>query len=672
MAVANPLIAPPYCPCLPGQVAPNDNNEPSRSDSADVAVDIANLAAGMVDVFESPHDTVPLHSPFYVKRSPVEEQASTALAQPGGLVRLRAAAGMGKASLLLRVVAFAKTQNFRVVHIDSQSVDPRCCEDGDRFLRWLCCAIAHQLKLENELDQYWDDDVGSRLSCTAYLDEYILESVDSPVLLIFSDVDGLLEYSQIAHIVFPLLRFWHEQAKYTENFLKLRILLSGATESYVELDVNQSPFNVGLTLQLAPFTLDQVHDLAMRHNLDWQRSQQSHQLTALTGGHPYLVRIALDYFSHQNIGLEPSPIPSPHTDHWQESSVLTAQAITPEPSPEATQTLAEMLIQVGIYDKHLRGHYATLQQYPELLEIMKKLVMISPQAGLDILSIHSHHLHNLGLVTIKGDRVFPACDLYRYYFQQQFQLDEETESASSPQHGGIGDSIDDLSDSMAKDLGESIASPQSTLLAELEAENRHLRALVHQDDLTKISNRRYFDKMLTSLWQQVSSQGEPLALILIDIDHFKQYNDTYGHQQGDRCLHAVAQALQAVVNNTGINRSSSHATNTTPLKRHLADPILPVVARYGGEEFAIILPYYTPLQAQAVSDSVHGAIRQLNIEHRTSSVSSRQVTVSMGIASMLPVASYNPSVLVMAADDALYQAKHGGRDRTTVYIPQRR
>ena len=623
----------------------------------------------MADVFESPHDTVPLQSPFYVNRSPIEEQACTALAQPGGLVRIRAAEGMGKASMLLRIVAFAKAQDFHVVHLDPYSLDQRCCEDGDRFLRWLCCAMTYQLKLTSKLDQYWDDGVGSKLSCTAYLDEYVLAEVESPVVLIFSDVDELLNYPEVAQTLFPMLRFWHEQAKYTDNFRHLRILLSEATESYVQLDVNQSPFNVGLTFQLAPFTTEQVHDLALRYGLDWQLSSHSHLLTTLTGGHPYLVRIALDYFRHQQQSL----VLCQQDEGFVDSDPLVSEVWACEPSAETIREVTERLLRVGIYDKHLRGHYATLQKYPELADIMKTLVMLPPGIGLDILSIHSHHLHNLGLVTIQGDRVFPACDLYRHYFRQQFQLDDEGFTLSPPDPAlqcFWQDPHLPAAETCGPILTPSLASPQGTLIAELEAENRQLRTLIHQDDLTRISNRRYFDKMLTALWRQVSTLDEPLALILVDIDYFKQYNDTYGHPAGDRCLYEVAQALQTVTDQTVPARPTQWIETLTG--RQQADSTetrTPVVARYGGEEFAIILPQCPPLQAQALSEAIRLAVHQLNIEHRTSSLSCQRVTVSMGIASMLPMGSHNPSILVMAADDALYRAKSAGRDRATLYLP---
>ena len=606
MFVANPSIAPPYCLFSTGQ---SSYDTDSRSKIMEIATNSTRKSLGTrpplgtTDVFESPYDAVPLGSPFYITRSPIEEQACTTLAQPGGLVRIRAAKGLGKSSLLLRIAAFAQEKQYRIVHLDGQALDPHCYEDGDRFLRWLCAAISHQLKLENKLDQYWDEDIGSKLSCTAYLDEYILDTIQQPLLLMIGNINELLNHPQIARIFFPMLRFWHEQTKYSDRFQALRVLLSGATESYVELDVHQSPFNVGLTLQLQPFTQEEVHELALRHGLDWTFFGQSAQLTHLTGGNPYLVRLALDYFCHTG-------------QRGQE--------------PEA---IATTLNEAGLYDKHLRGCYAQLQQHPELVQIMKTLVTLAPGEGLDILSIHSHHLHNLGLVTIKGDRVFPACELYRSYFRQQFQL--TTPSA----------------------------------LAELRAENQHLRNLIYQDDLTGIRNRRYFDKMLISLWQQMGRAGEALGLILVDIDHFKQYNDTYGHQQGDRCLHAVAQAIHSAVTKGIEERMALDRRQNTALSQYQRpNDSPPVVARYGGEEFAILLPYHSPLHAKAIGDLIRTAIHQLKIEHRTSSLPCQHVTVSMGIASRIPIVSHAPSNLVMVADHVLYQSKHAGRGRYTLYL----
>lgn len=175
--------------------------------------------------------------------------------------------------------------------------------------------------------------------------------------------------------------------------------------------------------------------------------------------------------------------------------------------------------------------------------------------------------------------------------------------------------------------------------AALEKANRELQRLASLDGLTRVANRRRFDEYLHQEWQRYTREQLPLSLILSDIDYFKLYNDTYGHQAGDECLRQVAQAMGQAIK------------RTTDL-----------VARYGGEEFAIILPNTNTKGAMQVAYAVQEAVRMLKIEHRQSSVN-EYVTLSLGVACIVPGREYAPDILVAAADKALYEAKEAGRNR---------
>ncbi|MGL6281530.1 MAG: diguanylate cyclase, partial [Microcoleaceae cyanobacterium] len=173
----------------------------------------------------------------------------------------------------------------------------------------------------------------------------------------------------------------------------------------------------------------------------------------------------------------------------------------------------------------------------------------------------------------------------------------------------------------------------------LQEANRKLEILARLDGLTQLSNRRSFDQFLEQEWLRLRRSRQSIALILLDVDYFKNYNDTYGHQLGDECLIRISQTLQNTV--------------CRP-----AD----MVARYGGEEFAIILSDTDESGAIVVAQNVHEAIAQLKIPHTTSQVND-YVTVSIGIASLIPHISFTPEYLIQLADQALYQAKQGGRNR---------
>lgn len=173
---------------------------------------------------------------------------------------------------------------------------------------------------------------------------------------------------------------------------------------------------------------------------------------------------------------------------------------------------------------------------------------------------------------------------------------------------------------------------------ELEKANSELKRLSLLDGLTGIYNRRYFDQVLQREWDRAKRDRIPLSVALADIDYFKKYNDTYGHQLGDACLIAVAGALQDA------------AKRSTDL-----------VARYGGEEFSAILPDLDYEQALAMGQRLNRAVAELNVKH-SASKASPFVTVSVGIATIVPSADQELPQLVGQADKALYKAKAAGRN----------
>jgi diguanylate cyclase (GGDEF)-like protein len=178
---------------------------------------------------------------------------------------------------------------------------------------------------------------------------------------------------------------------------------------------------------------------------------------------------------------------------------------------------------------------------------------------------------------------------------------------------------------------------------ELRTANKKLGKLAIIDDLTQIPNRRRFDEYLDKMWQLCLANQEPISLILGDIDCFKLYNDHYGHQMGDRCLYAVAQAL---------NRS-------VILSRDL-------VARYGGEEIAVILPNVQIDEAIIVAERILFEVRSLGIKHAVSVVKDT-ISVSLGVHSLVPTKQMKIGRFITECDQALYFSKDHGRDRLTVY-----
>jgi diguanylate cyclase (GGDEF)-like protein len=183
---------------------------------------------------------------------------------------------------------------------------------------------------------------------------------------------------------------------------------------------------------------------------------------------------------------------------------------------------------------------------------------------------------------------------------------------------------------------------RSEVEAALQAANAKFQHLAYVDGLTQISNRRLFDERLLHEWSRMKREQLPLSLILCDVDYFKQYNDTYGHQVGDECLQDVAKAIALAT-------------------RRPAD----LAARYGGEEFIALLPNTDLTGAIEVARAIQTHIKHLQRPHERSQVS-QYVTASMGIASTIPTKATTPEQLLLEVDRALYQAKREGRDRIAI------
>jgi len=178
------------------------------------------------------------------------------------------------------------------------------------------------------------------------------------------------------------------------------------------------------------------------------------------------------------------------------------------------------------------------------------------------------------------------------------------------------------------------------LMADLERKNRELERLSFLDGLTEVANRRYFDMVIRQEWRRSIREKKPLSLLMVDIDYFKFFNDTYGHQAGDRCLKQVAGAIDDSLLRPG-----------------------DFIARYGGEEFVGVLPNSDMAGAIAVARKMHDKIAALALTHEASDASDH-VTVSIGIATTLADKKTSLQDLIKLADNALYKAKKNGRNQS--------
>jgi diguanylate cyclase (GGDEF)-like protein len=197
-------------------------------------------------------------------------------------------------------------------------------------------------------------------------------------------------------------------------------------------------------------------------------------------------------------------------------------------------------------------------------------------------------------------------------------------------------------DYITKPFNQAVVKARVRTQLRLKAQADLIASYAFRDGLTGLHNRRSLDQKLEREWHRCQRSGLPLSVALLDVDHFKLFNDTYGHGPGDDCLKAVGAALVGC-----IKRSSDMA------------------ARYGGEEFGVILPECDPNAAAAVAEEVRAAVESLAIAHSRSSAGS-VVTVSVGVATLVPSEEALPSDLWVMADRLLYRAKESGRNRVAL------
>lgn len=335
---------------------------------------------------EHPSGQVPLDSPFYIKRSPIEERCYEQIHKPGALIRIKAPRQMGKTSLLARIIDKSHSQGDYAVILDFQLAAEEIFVNSDKFLRWFCASVGLALNIPNKLSEHWDlaEIVGSSMACKAYFEEYLLPTIDKPLTLGLDEVDKVFEYPEIYRDFFGLLRALHEEGKRREIWKKLRLVVVHSTEVYVPLDINQSPFNVGLSVELPEFNNKQILDLVQRYQLDLFETEVE-KLMMLVGGHPFLVHLTLYHIANRNISL--------------------------------TEILQNAISSSSIYADHLRRQTLILTQQPKLAEAMKDVVNNN---SAELSTVNKFKLHSMGLVKLQEDSVLLRCNLYRQYLAINF------------------------------------------------------------------------------------------------------------------------------------------------------------------------------------------------------------------------------------------------------------
>lgn len=347
-----------------------------------------NLSRSEIDSFPAskqiryPSGPVAVDSNLYVSRSGVDDRTFQEILQPGCVIRIKAPSGFGKTSLVLRILHYANQLGYATVAIDLQQADSETLANTHTFLQWFCKVISLKLKLDSNIDQYWDDLLGSKLSTTLFMRESILAQLDEPLVLVINEVERIFEYYDTAKNLLPLLRSWHEEAQQDPVWKKLRLVVAYSTDAYLPLDINQSPFNIGLPVPLPEFNIEQVESLASVYGAIDNEEKNCKSVLSLTGGNPSLVAISL-YHLQQGMSL---------------NELL-----------ESACTLK------GIYHNHLQRVLAQINKNSQWVDCLKLLAKGETAIAID--SILAYKLEGMGLIKPNPKGWQLSCELYRAFFQ---------------------------------------------------------------------------------------------------------------------------------------------------------------------------------------------------------------------------------------------------------------
>ncbi|MBD2481862.1 AAA-like domain-containing protein [Planktothrix sp. FACHB-1365] len=354
---------------------------PSISGTPSLLTQASSFPGGL----ENPEGSVSLNSPLYIERPPIETNCYETILQTGALIRIKAPRQMGKTSLMQRILNTAKQQQHQTAYLNFQEFDHDSLNSLDLFLQGFCANVANGLELEDKLSDFWKGGLGSKTKCSNYFQRYLLTTISQPLTLGLDEVDQVFQHLEIAQEFFALLRTWHEKGKNEPVWQRLRLVIAHSKEVYIPLNINQSPFNVGLPIELPELTVEQVTDLVKRHGLNWSNIEIK-TLMGMVDGHPYLVRKALYEMARSRLTLE--------------------EFIKISPTEE------------GLYSDHLRRHLFNLNQNDgELANGMKKVVASENPVRLE--GNLGFKLRSMGLVKFRGNDVIPLCNLYRLYFSDR-------------------------------------------------------------------------------------------------------------------------------------------------------------------------------------------------------------------------------------------------------------
>lgn len=350
----------------------------------DLVADIVRDKAGILPAKQEVKISGSLGTEAYIERSPVEANCYQELTKPGSLIRIKAPQGMGKTRLVNQILKHAKTQGYQTITWNLQQPNAEVLQNLDKLLRSLCEKVRRKLRLQDSVSESWDEFASANDNCTYYFEDYVLEALETPLVLALDNVDEIFRYPEIASDFLKLLRSWHEEAKNNDLWQNLHLIVAHSTEAYIAMDTNHSPFNVGLPVELPEFNQEQVQEFSYQYGLNLS-NEEIEQLMAMVGGHPYLVQKAF--------------------------YCLT------QPGGKLETFLEKAVTEAGDYNSYLLEHLDALQDNPKLKEAMYQIVTADAPVRLEPGLIFQ--LDSMGLIRKQGNEVEPRNNLFRIYFRER-------------------------------------------------------------------------------------------------------------------------------------------------------------------------------------------------------------------------------------------------------------
>ncbi len=322
----------------------------------------------------------------YVQRPLIEQEIYQNMLLINCSIIIKAPKNMGKTTSINQVLKQLKEkENYRTVSISLWEADNSHLSEFNNFLLWLCANISSQLELPPKLNQ-WDEFTkiyGSKITCSNYLEKYLLQKVKSPLVLFLDNLELLLNENIYKNFQ-DMLRSWNDKASRNPLWQKLRLVISYAPNLEMKMNPNQSPFNIGMTIELPEFTPEEVQQLAENYQLNLDNSQ-IRELMNMVGGHPFLLELTFRSLKTCN-------------------EMILDQILETAPTKD------------GIYHSpHLQEYLAILKQHSNLAEVFISIIKGEYLGNMESHTIRK--LMNLGLVKYQDGKILVRCELYRLYFE---------------------------------------------------------------------------------------------------------------------------------------------------------------------------------------------------------------------------------------------------------------